>query len=253
MICIDNFREKIKPLFDSFYDSVLCSYFDGIYGRGFCDNAENPVTAIIEAGDFYFVAGEVQSAKEIMEIIGDNRYAIIVPDKIQWFSALNSAEKPLVMVDRFHTCPPADGFETEKIQERADKILLYEGFKLENIDEYYYNKALTEQWSKFFVNNFNNYDDYSKHGFGYIITKNGEIISGTSTYSYYNKGVEIEVATHEDYRKKGFATITASAFILECVRRKLIPHWDARNVTSLEIAKKMGFELRDKYIAFEFL
>ena len=85
-----------------------------------------------------------------------------------------------------------------------------------------------------------------------IITKDKEIISGASTYSYYENGVELELATHENYRKMGFASITASSFILECMRRRLIPHWDARNLTSLKIAEKIGFTLRDKYPAFEF-
>lgn len=252
MFCIDNSREKIKSLFDGFYDSIMFSYFDGIYGNGFCDNCDRPQTAVIQAGDFYFVAGKIQLQHEIMELVGDNRWAVIVPDTIKWFDALNSKEKPLILVDRFHTCPPTEGFNIEEIQKNVDKICLHKGFKLEKIDEYYYNKALESHWSEFFVNNYKCFDDYSKHGFGYIITKDKEIISGASTYSYYENGVELELATHENYRKMGFASITASSFILECMRRRLIPHWDARNLTSLKIAEKIGFTLRDKYPAFEF-
>lgn len=253
MYLADNTMDKIKPLFDNFYDSMLFSYFDGIFGAAYCDNLEFPKCAVIASGDFYFLAGEISCCEEIMKIIGNNRWAVIVPDKTEWLESLNKCGKQLEIVSRYHTCPPEENFDLEKLQKRYNKIFLHKNMLLEEINETYYYKALKNEWSQSFVCNYENYEDFKQHGFGFVVTQNGEILSGTSTYSYYNGGVEIEVSTDYPYRLQGLASITSAKFLAECVKRKLTPHWDARNTTSLSIAEKMGFIFKDKYTAFEFI
>jgi hypothetical protein len=102
------------------------------------------------------------------------------------------------------------------------------------------------------VSNFSDYKEFEKHGFGFVIKHMGRIVSGTSTYCYYSKGVEVEVSTHPEYRMRGLARVTAAKFIKECISRDLAPNWDARNLASVSIAKKLGFALHDTYTAYEF-
>ncbi len=79
-------------------------------------------------------------------------------------------------------------------------------------------------WSKDLAANYENYSKYEKFGLGVVILKNGEIVAGISSYSGYGRrinenlgyhgGIEIEVVTREDYRRKGLALYwsrTASA------------------------------------------
>ncbi|MGN0624232.1 MAG: GNAT family N-acetyltransferase [Oscillospiraceae bacterium] len=252
MVCADGIKERIKPMFDGFYDSLMFSYFDGIFGRAYCDDINCPKCAVIVCGDFYFIAGSTQFGKDVKALMENNPYAVAVPDSESWVNALNSCGKKMLPVSRFHTMPPQNGFNVTMLKKRVDRISDFPKYKLEMIDREYYEKALKEDWSSSFVSNFKDFEDYSKHGFGYIITNNNEIISGTSAYSYYSGGVEIEVSTREQFRLKGLAQITASAFLLECVKRGLTPHWDARNRTSLSIAEKMGFVFKDEYLAMEF-
>lgn len=252
MLCADGIKDKFRHMFDGMYDSMLFSYFDGIFGTAVCDNTDNPRCVMIISGDFYFVAGSTDCARQLAEIIGQNRWAVVIADSGEWLHALNRFGKKMIAVERFHTNPPQNGFDENLLRERADKIKDFSQFRLLKIDREYYQKALCSDWSASFVSNFKDYEDYSEHGFGYIITCNDEIISGTSTYSYYGGGVEIEVSTCENFRLKGLAQITASQFLLECMKRNLTPHWDARNRTSLAIAEKMGFVFRDKYTAYEF-
>lgn len=253
MLCADNAKNKICPLFGGFYDSLMFSYFDGIFGKGYCDDLHEPETALICCGDFCFAAGKPAYAADILHIIGDNPYAVIVPDSEEFADMLINADERLYKVGRFHTMPPENGFDRNKLESSVKRINSFQDLRLEKIDRRYYGLSLGEDWSSSFVSNFKDYEDYSRHGFGYIITDGKKILSGTSTFSYYGRGVETEVSTRPDHRLKGFAQITASAFLLECMERRLTPHWDARNRTSLSIAEKMGFKFKDCYTALEFM
>ena len=255
MYCANGRLNEIKPLFECFDDSLLISFFDGIFGNAYCDNLENPKCAFVCAGDFFFIAGDFKNeefSKQAACFINERPQAVVVPDNINWQDSLNKFGKKLIKVERFHTTQPEKGFDTEKLEKIKNKVEDFPEISLCRIDEKFYNKALEHQWSESFVCNFKNFDDYSEHGFGYIITDGENILSGTSSFSYYKGGVEIEVATDEPCRMKGYAQITSAAFILECIKRNLTPHWDARNEISISIAKKMGFVFKDKYAALEF-
>lgn len=252
MKCADGVKNKIRPLFAGFYDSLMFSYFDGVFGTAFCDDTTAPTAAVICCGDFYFAAGDKSCAADMLTFCSDNKNAVIVPDSEELAKTLCAFDGQLKIVKRYHTCPPENGFDTDRLRETVSRVRNIVQLKLSMIDKDLYEKALAEQWSESFVCNFKDFADFSAHGFGYVLTDNGRIVSGTSTFSYYDKGVEIEVSTREEYRLKGLAQITAAAFLLECVRRGLTPHWDARNLTSLSIAQKMGFVFRDEYIALEY-
>ena len=252
MYCANEITDKIKPMFDYADDSTLYAFFEGNLGNAYCDSLEAPKSAVIITGDIIFIAGDIAFAPEVIKLVGNNRYATFIPDKADWFEPLNSQGKKLLFLERYHTTQPKDGFDKTALEKIKAKIKNHQGLKLEEINEEYYYKALSEEWSSPFVSNFKDYDEFKKRGFGYVITKDDEIVCGTSCFSYYKNGVEIEVSTREDFRERGLAQISSAAFMLECLRCGLTPHWDARNKASLAISKHMGFEFKDAYISFEF-
>ena len=75
----------------------------------------------------------------------------------------------------------------------------------------------------------------------------GELVSGASTMTVFNKGAEIQVATRIDHRNKGLATACSSRILLECQDKKLRPCWDAANLESKHIALKLGYEYKGEY------
>jgi hypothetical protein len=52
------------------------------------------------------------------------------------------------------------------------------------------------------VSHYPDYETYQKHGLGVVILKGNEIVSGASSYSDYLDGIEIEIDTREEYRRK---------------------------------------------------
>ncbi|MBO5448685.1 MAG: GNAT family N-acetyltransferase [Ruminococcus sp.] len=252
MFCADGIADKLYPFFENFEDSVLNSFFEGLYGSAYCDDPVSPSAAVIVSGDFYFCAGDVSFAESAVKLAQGNRYATFMPENEKWAKALAEADGRLFITKRFRTRLPGRGFDPEVLKGYAGGILQYPGYKLEPINEVYYNKAKEQDWSAAFTSNFRSWEEFDRRAFGFVITHNGEIISGMSCYTVYSRGVEIEVATDERYRLKGLAKICGGAFLTECLHRGLIPHWDARNETSLAIAEKMGFEFKESYTALEY-
>ena len=83
--------------------------------------------------------------------------------------------------------------------------------------------------------------------------KEGEPVSGASSYSSYAGGIEIEVDTREDCRRKGLAYICAAKLILECLERGWYPSWDAQNKESVALAEKLGYHFDYEYVAYELM
>ncbi len=84
-----------------------------------------------------------------------------------------------------------------------------------------------------------------------VILLGQEIVAGASSYSSYAGGIEIEIDTREDHRRKGLAYICGARLILECCSRGLYPSWDAQNLQSVALAEKLGYHFDHAYIAYE--
>jgi predicted GNAT family acetyltransferase len=73
------------------------------------------------------------------------------------------------------------------------------------------------------------------------------VASCASTFAICNKGIEIQVNTKEEFKKKGLATVVCAALIIETINRGLDPHWDASNEVSFKLAKKLGYKEAETY------
>ena len=64
-------------------------------------------------------------------------------------------------------------------------------------------------------------------------------------------GIEIEVDTRNDCRRRELAQVCCAALILECLQRGLYPSWDAQNPFSVALAEKLGYHFSHTYPAYE--
>jgi len=83
-----------------------------------------------------------------------------------------------------------------------------------------------------------------------LLNEDGEIVSECTSVWVEKVGVEINcveigIETKEAYRRKGYAALTAAAFIDDCLSRNLIPVWCCWDFTkgSRELAEKLGFDI----------
>ena len=128
---------------------------------------------------------------------------------------------------------------------------LPEGYELKDIDENIYDICLSDPVTKDFVSSFESKEQYLDIGRGVVVIKSGRIVAGASSYTRYNEGIEIEVDTVEEERRKGLATVASAALILRCLDEGLYPSWDAQNMNSVHLAEKLGYEFDHEYTAYE--
>ena len=64
------------------------------------------------------------------------------------------------------------------------------------------------------------------NGFGYCILHKGKVVSGCTSIFSSLQFSEIDIATHEDYRGQGLASIIAKTFIDHCIENDIMPRWD---------------------------
>ena len=107
------------------------------------------------------------------------------------------------------------------------------------------------EWSRDQVGLYQSYEEYKKLGLGFAILKNGKVVSGASSYSSYKEGIEIQIDTEKDHRRKGLARVCGAALILECLKRGVYPSWDAQNPESAALAGQLGYQLDYSYTAYD--
>lgn len=119
------------------------------------------------------------------------------------------------------------------------------------IDEAGFQDCKKEAWCRDLVSQFADWQTYQSLGVGIIIRRAGVVVSGASSYSAYHGGIEIEIDTREEYRRRGLAFICGARLILECLDRGLYPSWDAQNLWSVALAEKLGYHFDYEYDAYE--
>lgn len=220
-------------------------------GSVFADSCSNPKSAIALLGDFASLGGQPSSSLlRSFSTMRGNAYLILVGPDVQWNECIETTYGSRAKAITGYALKKNEhSFNIQSLQIAVDS--LKDGFVLRPIDEALYQQCLSEHWSKDLVALFVSYAQYREHGLGYCALKEGKIVSGASSYYLYEKGIEIEVDTHPDYRKQCLATVCSSQLILSCLQRGLFPSWDAHTTTSLHLAQKLGYHFDYAYTAYE--
>lgn len=219
-------------------DGLLLSVLQGYMGRLF--ESEERKSSIAMIGDFAYLGGKEDLG--LWEYAKDARFFIPVSEAWEKF-----------LCDLSFTSFTRYAMDTPSYDIRKLSRLAYVDmpFALKEIDEETHHLALEEPWSRSLCSQFKDYDDYRERGFGIAILHWGKLVSAVSPYAVYDGGVEIEIATHPDYRGMGLATAAGASFLLLCITKSIIPHWDAHNQRSVHLAEKLGYKVNHPYTAYK--
>lgn len=246
--------EKAAPLFEGMQDSSIWSCLQGIMGKVYGDSLEKPASSAACLGDFCFLAGKPEEG--LIEFIldrpgeGKRDFAILVPPDQAWAALIEKClGEKAKRVTRYAIKKEPGIFDRKKLQAAVDG--LPEGYVLAMIDEALFGQCRNIGWCRDWVSNYADYGQYRKYGLGAVILKDGQPVSGASSYSGYRGGIEVEIDTREDHRRKGLAYICGAKLILECMERGWYPSWDAQNPWSVNLARKLGYHFDCEYPAYE--
>lgn len=215
-------------------------------GTMIADDEDNPKSALIDIGDFCFFAGEPK-----VSLFHDIKSAkLLIPQNEHWEALIEKyfgsrANK----LFRYAIKKEPDVFEKEKLTSFVNSLDVC--YELRLFDLELFESAQKESWSADLCSQFRDYADYKSRGIGVAILHNGKLVAGASPYAIYDNGIEIEIDTKPEYRRKGLATICGAKLILECLERNIYPSWDAHDLRSVALAEKLGYHLSHPYAAYE--
>lgn len=241
----------VTAIFDGWNETLIWSCIQGVMGHIYANHIKHPTSAMAILGDFVFYAGV--PSKEIIGYKPDwckQDFIIAVPRDEQWSAMIreyygNSAKQ----VVRYATKKEPDAFDKNKLIRISEGLQAEYTIKL--IDERMYNYCRSNEWCRDLVSQYETYKIYKELGLGVVVLKDNIPVSGASSYSSYVGGIEIEIDTRKEYRRKGLASACGAMLILECIKRGLYPSWDAQNKWSLALAQKLGYHFDYEYTAFE--
>ena len=243
--------EKAEALLKGWQETMIWSCLQGVMGAVYGDALETPASVMALLGDFCFLAGKPE--KEFLlcaHNLAGREFLILIPENQSWEVLIEDCFRARARKTvRYAFKKEPDVFDRERLQSFADG--LPEGYTLQMMDEKLFRLCGSISWCKDWTAQYENYEMYQKYGLGAVILKEGEPVSGASSYSGFRGGIEVEIDTREDHRRKGLACICGARLILECLDRGWYPSWDAQNLWSAALAEKFGYRLEGAYRAYE--
>lgn len=257
MVCELKEVKKAEPLFEGWQETMIWSCLQGVMGKIYADSQEDPVSAAALLGDFCFLAGkpdrEFILGGHLLKPAGlremPPEFLVIVPGNQGWAELIEEClgEKAKRVV-RYAIKKEPDVFDKEKLRKIVDG--LHDGYELTLLGEELFWRCRKMEWCRSWVEQYADYDAYRERGLGVVILKDGEPVSGASSYTGYVGGIEVQIDTREDHRRKGLALICGAGLILACLERGWYPSWDAQNKWSAALAEKLGYHFEREYTAY---
>lgn len=239
-------------LFEPIVDSMIRSCLHGMMGQLYVDAPGHAQCGIIHLGDFCFIGGDAHAPAACHLLrhlpVKQRPFMLWIPCQKEWIAPLLALwDDRITMHMRYAMHPPAS-FDCNRLA--ALIASCPPGYTCVPINAALARQALSMAWSKDLCGNFANADDFVQRGLGMGIVHEGQLVAGASSYSVYPGGIEIEIDTHPDHRQKGLARTCGAALLLACLSRNLTPYWDAANLTSVHLARCLGYRFLYSYPAF---
>ena len=236
---------KVKHIFEGWNETLIYSCLQKIMGKIFVTDPDSPVSAMAYVGCLAFYAGVPD--KELVKA-KPKGFVIMAPQNKDWETCIEKCFPAAKKVTRY-AIKKDTRFDLSFLRSMVKK--LPEGYELKEIDNEIYDLCLTDPVTRDFVSSFESKEKYLEIGRGMVVMKSGRIVAGASSYTRYNEGIEIEVDTVPEERRKGLASVVCAALILRCLDEGLYPSWDAQNMNSVHLAEKLGYEFDHEYTAYE--
>lgn len=236
-------RAALAPLFTgTSHTYILDSVLDGLAGEAHAAGDPAPAVGYAAFADIFYIGGDTQhpEAATLIANLPLFKGLFFAPDS-PWPALAKAAwGERLVEIERY-TFPKAT-FDPERLHALAAR--LPESYHIAPIDTALARHIMDAEGDPILedhIRQFGSAEAFSALGFGFCACAGDRIAALISTYAVARAGVEIQITTYPDDRRKGLATALGATFILDCLERGLDPHWDAANENSCRLAEKLGY------------
>ena len=252
-LCRVSDMSLIAPLFEGWPENLARSTLDGCMGEAYANPAHT--AALVVNGDIAFLAGDA-GCPEAEALAGyrppslQGRMILLSSREAEWHPVIERVwgEKAR-KVERHAIRKDMDHFDRQNLRRFTET--LPSGVRLTPLEGELYHMVRAEEWSRDFVSQFRDDADYRSRGLGVVALHGDEPVAGASSYVVFRGGIEIEIDTRKDWRRRGLATACGAALMLRCFKRGLYPSWDAANRESVALAEKLGYVYDQPYTTYE--
>jgi RimJ/RimL family protein N-acetyltransferase len=154
---------------------------------------------------------------------------------------------PLVTARRHYVCTA----KTDAWHERIP-----EGFQIHRLDDELLRTPgveIPKHVTEWMTTNWGSIEAFMARGFGFCTLHGQRVISWSIADCVSGDACEIGIHTADDYRRRGLATLTATAavdYALSNGLKQVGWHCDENNLGSIGVAEKAGFKLERKYVQY---
>lgn len=239
-------RKKLIPIFEGMNDTIILSCLQGHMGEVYVDNIDTPTAAVLIVGSFVIVSGDINSGGSDELLLNIPQYSLVVTNTEEWKNKIEKVyDGRYEKFNRYSFIKDAKYLDYNYIKSLISKLPAE--YELRKIDEEITKTEFFIKHSDDFTEQFESTDDFLKRGFGYCILHGEKAVCCATSYSIYDGGIEIEIDTDREYRRKGLATVASAALIIDCLDKGVYPSWDAANLTSIALAQKLGYVMDKAY------
>jgi GNAT superfamily N-acetyltransferase len=246
---LETSKVALKQVFSlhSRKDLTIDCILEGTMCNVTADCQISPAVFLIQNGPFHILGGDPNHSKaeEILSLIPDG--STILPSPPEWISKLNKYEDiTLQKYDRFsldHNNISVN-YLNEIIARDSNQL------NVKRIEKSLASDIYQHEDFQYHFQNFKSESDFLNRGLGYVVLFEGLIIGVASSALVCSSGYEINIMVLPEYRGKSLGKLLAANLVRSILTSCKIPHWDAANKISLNLAEQLGYDFKGKYLAY---
>lgn len=241
------YRRKLEELFSNhkFGRFFILAVLEGRWGMALADNQYKPHVALLihnPIASFFGGNPKLPISRKLVQELTPPCMIYFEPETWRDLLFQEYGER-LVKRQRFDfSCKSLDINRIHAFKERVPEGITIKRLNLE-LTRRLNNELMTDHH----LLCYDSPKDFIRRGIGFCALSGERIVSCASSFTVCSEGIEIEINTHPDFRRKGIATVLAATLIEHCLECGIKPHWDAANPISFDLAEKLGYTLNEPY------
>lgn len=228
-------------------DLTIDCVLEGTMCNVIADCEISPSVFLIQNGTFYILGGDSNhpSAAHLLAMIPAG--ATILPSPLGWISKLEK-QSGISLHEYERYSLSHENISIDHLSNIIDSTPTQ--FSIKQIDAPLASEISKNKNFQYHLQNYKSESDFVNRGLGYVVLSEGEIIGAASSALVCDSGYEISIMILPQYRGKYLGKILAAYLVRTILRRNKVPHWDASNDISLNLAKQLGYDFKGKYCVY---
>jgi GNAT superfamily N-acetyltransferase len=215
--------------------SIVC-VVEGQMGAAFVDNVEQPTVFKIQSGPFVYLAGAVAGPGVTAALETITSEVLLMPSAPGWLEAIQQRYgEQVVPFDRYSFS--ADRLSLEHLETLCHASSKYAVRRMDA-------KFAASLWGQeHFVDlaYFDSPEDFEQRGLGFYAAVDEMIVGAAYSQLVCSRGIEVSLYVMPKHRERGLGTLLSSHLVKVCLENGQEAHWDAANLESCRLARKLGY------------